>query len=69
MKRSLQLGALVAVLTLSLIAGTSRPVYALPACNTVHGTACSPNGINKSCQDGPWVSNCICTFSHWVCQK
>jgi hypothetical protein len=67
MKRSLQLGALVAVLAVAATSG-SRPAWAYPLCDTMNGTTCSPSGSTAPCTtvDG-FTSSCKCRTGHWSC--
>jgi hypothetical protein len=68
MKTCLRFGALVAVLTLSLAGSLSRPAWAYPLCDSLNGTACSPNGSTTPCTTVDNLdSSCKCRSGHWLC--
>ena len=66
LKKLLQAAALLGV---AVWASASRPVFALPLCESIHGTSCSTTGAKTSCttSDG-FTSSCTCTTGHlWRC--
>ena len=68
MKRCFQLGALVAVLALSLLASMVRPAWAWNSCSLMAGAICSPNGSVTNCEaEEGIITSCRCIGSHWQC--
>jgi hypothetical protein len=66
MKKLLQAAALLGV---AVWASASRPVFAFPLCDSIHGTSCTTTGAKTSCTTSDnLTSSCTCTAGHtWRC--
>ncbi len=69
MKRLLTLTAVLGIVGVTSWAAASRPAYASPLCDSLHGTSCPVTGAKTPCttSDG-FPSTCTCTSTHhWRC--